>query len=60
MVNIEQKLKNRLREALKEQSEVQSQKTPKGIKIGNIYTNQDLYDLTKRYLGLCGTKPQEK
>jgi hypothetical protein len=60
MVNIEQKLKNRLRAALKEQSEVQSQKTPKGIKIGDTYTNQDLYDLMKRYLGLCGTKYQEK
>ena len=56
MENIEQKLKNRLRIALKEQSE----KPPKGIKIGDTYTNQDLYDLMKRYLGLCGTKAQEK
>ena len=56
MENIEQKLKNRLRIALKEQSE----KTPKGIKIGDTYTNQDLYDLMKRYLGLCGLKAQEK
>ncbi|CAB4130162.1 hypothetical protein UFOVP117_286 [uncultured Caudovirales phage] len=60
MVNIEQKLKNRLREALKEQSEIQSQKTPKGIKIGDTYNNQDLYDLMKRYLGLCGSQYQEK
>lgn len=56
MENLEQKLKNRLRITLKEQSE----KIPKNIKIGDIYTNQNLYDLTKRYLGLCGSKAQEK
>jgi len=56
MTSIEQKLKNRLRIALKEQSE----KPPKGIKIGDTYTNQDLYNLMKKNLGLCGSKYQEK
>ena len=56
MENLEQKLKNRLRIALNEQSE----KTPKGIKIGDTYTNTELYDKMMRYLGLCGTQYQEK
>jgi len=56
MENIEQKLKNRLRIALREQSE----KTPKGIKIGDTYSCPELYDKMIRYLGLCGTQYQEK
>lgn len=60
MNNLDQKLKNRLRIALKEQSEVQSQKTPRGIKIGDTYSCPELYDKMMRYLGLCGTQYQEK
>ncbi len=56
MENIEQKLKNRLRIALNEQSKV----IPKNIKIGDTYTNEELYDKMMRYLGLCGTQYQEK
>ena len=57
MNNLDKKLKNRLRVALREQSE----KTPRNIKIGDTYVcDEGLYDLMKRYLGLCGTKAQEK
>ena len=57
MNNLDQKLKNRLRVALREQSE----KTPRKIKIGDTYVcDEGLYDLMKRYLGLCGTKAQAK
>lgn len=50
MNSIEQKLKNRLRQALQEQVE----KTPKGIRIGDTYTCPELYREMRRYLGLCG------
>lgn len=60
MDNIEQKLKNRLRIALNEQSKV----IPKDIKIGDVYistqNDNELYDKMVRYLGLCGKPYQIK
>lgn len=35
-------------------------KLPKGIRLGDVYESEELYDKMIRYLGLCGTQYQEK
>jgi hypothetical protein len=35
-------------------------KLPRGIRLGDIYESEELYDKMIRYLGLCGTQYQEK
>lgn len=34
-------------------------KLPKGIRLGDIYESKTLYDVMRKYLGLCGEKYQE-
>lgn len=40
--------------------EINRTKLPKGIRLGDIYESEILYDKMKRYIGLCGEKPQIK
>jgi hypothetical protein len=34
-------------------------KLPKGIRLGDVYESKTLYDVMRKYLGLCGEKYQE-
>ncbi len=38
---------------------VETAKLPKGIRLGDIYESKTLYDVMRKYLGLCGEKYQE-
>lgn len=40
--------------------EINRTKLPKGIRLGDIYESEVLYDKMKRYIGLCGENPQAK
>jgi hypothetical protein len=44
----------------KEPEPVEIAKLPKGIKLGQVYESEELYDVMQRWLGLCGTKYWEK
>ena len=44
----------------KEPEPMETAKLPKGIKLGQVYESEELYDVMQRWLGLCGTQYWEK